>query len=270
MKLSTSQKNYYEEGNQLNSNSKYNDHDVKCIVQNELKKYAEKKLADSRFTVNILYHITTKECYDMVKLLYPDFPDSDYTNDKTCMKPDGGIMYAIDEKCNKYPIIIIEDKTQGTNDRRKSSGMKRQALGNAIERGAKNLNLAKTLFRGLTYFPYIIFASGCDFHKTETIPRRLEQMNGLMPNHYIDVGYNKFSIEEQLETTLNNINIMKRYGNQEYATICIKSHKWDELPHGSSNWTREERIKICKKVIDQAVEEIIPIPEGVKKLVNLS
>jgi hypothetical protein len=51
MKLSTSQKNYYEEGNQLNSNSKYNDHDVKCIVQNELKKYAEKKLADSRFTV---------------------------------------------------------------------------------------------------------------------------------------------------------------------------------------------------------------------------
>jgi hypothetical protein len=137
-----------------------------------------------------------------------------------------------------------------------AAGLKRQATGNAIERGAKNLNLAKTMCNSLNYFPYLIFASGCDFHKSETIARRLEQMNGLMPNHYIDVGDKESSVEQQLEKTLNNINIMKQYGNREYATVCIKTHKCDELPHGSSNWTREERINICKKVIQQSVEEI--------------
>ena len=77
-----------------------------------------------------------------------------------------------------------------------------------------------------------------------------------MPNNYIDVGNKETSIEEQLDRMIYNINIMKRYGDREYATICVKAHKWDEFPHGASKWTKEERIQICKKVIDQAVEEI--------------
>lgn len=32
------------------------------------------------------------------------------------MKPDGGILFIIDKSCNKYPILIAEQKKQGTND----------------------------------------------------------------------------------------------------------------------------------------------------------
>jgi hypothetical protein len=253
--LSESQKTLYAEGKTLNQDSKYNDSELKSVV-NELKDYAETLLAPFDFTIIIIDKILTKTVYDEVKLQYPDFPDVDYTNDGTSIKPDGGIMFAVNERGDKYAILISEDKVQGTNDLRMAAGLKRQATGNAIERGAKNLNLAKTMCNSLNYFPYLIFASGCDFHKSETIARRLEQMNGLMPNHYIDVGNKESSVEQQLEKTLNNINIMKQYGNREYATVCIKTHKCDELPHGSSNWTREERINICKKVIQQSVEEI--------------
>lgn len=254
--LSESQKTLYAEGKTLNQDSKYNDSTLKSIVYNELKEYSDSLLEPLGFTTIIVDELLTKTVYDEIKSQYPDFPDVDYKNDKTSIKPDGGIMFAVNKRGDKYPILVSEDKIQGTNDIIKAKGLKRQSLGNAIERGAKNLNLAKSLCTGLSYFPYVIFASGCDFHKTETIPRRLEQMNGLMPNHYIDVGLTTSSVEEQLETTLNNINIMKRFGNSEYATICVKAHKWDELPHGASNWTKEERINICKKVIQQSVEEI--------------
>ena len=37
----------------------------------------------------------------------------------------------------EYPILIIEDKVQGTNDLRKKNGEKKQALGNAIVRATK-------------------------------------------------------------------------------------------------------------------------------------
>ena len=254
--LSESQKTLYAEGKTLNQDSKHNDKKLKSIVYNELKEYSDSLLEPLGFTTIIIDELLTKTVYNIIKSQYPDFPDVDYKNDKTSIKPDGGIMFAVNERGDKYPILISEDKVQGTNDTRKASGLGTQGRGNAIERGAKNLNLAKSLCCGIPYFPYVIFASGCDFHKTETIPRRLEQMNGLMPNHYIDVGLTTSSVEEQLETTLNNINIMKRFGDKEYATICIKAHKWDELPHGASNWTKEERINICKKVIQQSVEEI--------------
>lgn len=254
--LSESQKSLYAEGKTLNQDSKHNDSTLKSVVDNELTEYANSLFRPLGFKIVIKDEMPTKEVYDMIVRHEPDFPYVDYTNDKTSMKPDGGIMFVVNDKGDRYPVLISEDKVQGTNDSNKSQGLKRQSCGNAIERGAKNLNFAKTLCNMFSYFPYVIFASGCDFHHSETISRRLEQMNGLMPNHYIDIGHKEFSVEEQLEKTLNDINIKKRFGNREYATVCIKSHKWDELPHGSSNWTREERIKIGKKVIQQSFEEI--------------
>ena len=39
----------------------------------------------------------------------------------------------------------------------------------------------------LNIFPYIIFASGCDFHYTESISKRFEQGNYGYPNKTINV-----------------------------------------------------------------------------------
>ena len=58
-------------------------------------------------------------------------PDPD--NKKVSMKPDGGIIFGIlDGK--EFPLLIVEDKVQGTNDTLFEQDKKRQATGNAIER----------------------------------------------------------------------------------------------------------------------------------------
>ena len=112
----------------------------------------------------------------------------DPRNKKVSMKPDGGIIWAILKSGKKYPVFIGEDKVQGTNDSRHQEGLGRQATGNAIERAAKNIRGSEMLCHHMSTFPYVIFASGCDFHHTETISKRLEMMNMGVPNHYIEVS----------------------------------------------------------------------------------
>ena len=53
----------------------------------------------------------------------------------------------------------------------------RVKLLNAIERAAKNIRGSEMICMSQNTFPYVIFASGCDFHNTETIASRLEMMN---------------------------------------------------------------------------------------------
>ena len=81
----------------------------------------------------------------------------------TCyMKPDGGIVWIKQGKKN-IPILIAEDKVQGTNDTRHEQKLKKQSTGNAIERAAKNIRMAEMIFSQLDFFPYAIFAAGCGF-----------------------------------------------------------------------------------------------------------
>ena len=64
-----------------------------------------------------------------------------------------------------YPLFIGEDKKQGTNDERISEGKARQAIGNAVERAAKNYIIVADycFLHDHNFFPYVIFAHGCDF-----------------------------------------------------------------------------------------------------------
>jgi hypothetical protein len=195
--------------------------------------------------------------YDKTHHNLYDIPDDSVGSyKKSYMKPDGGILFVVNKDGLKYPLIISEDKIQGTNDHLYKLGKKRQATGNAIERAAKNMNMAKTLTVGLSYFPYVVFASGCDFHPSETISMRLVQMNWLFPNNYIDIEHPELSIETQLQKIIQNIDITKKYGFMDVATICIKAHQWNKSPHGASDWTHDERIQICKKIIDQSYSHI--------------
>jgi hypothetical protein len=170
------------------------------------------------------------------------------------MKPDGGILFAVSGE-KRIPILIVEDKVQGTNDNLFEQKKKRQATGNAIERGAKNIRGAEMLFAGLEIFPYVMFASGCDFHSTETIAKRIEMMNMGFPNHYIEMAttITQEQVQLKIDAIIPSINVKKICG-KSIASVFVKAHKWDEMKHGSSLWQKDEQVKILKKIIDKVLE----------------
>lgn len=180
-------------------------------------------------------------------------------NKTVFIRPDGGIITVSIDGTN-YPLLIAEDKVQGTNDLRMSEHKNKQATGNAIERGAKNIRTCEMLCAHLTYFPYLLFASGCDFHSSETISKRIEMMNMGTPNHYIELSPNTINEEVDLavDKIVHTIDIRKKWGNKYcIATALVKAHKWDEMPHRASLWKKEEYVRICNKAIDKAIDEII-------------
>jgi hypothetical protein len=183
---------------------------------------------------------------------------NDPKNNTVFMKPDGGIVYITKgEEC--YPILIVEDKRQGTNDLRFVEGKSKQSCGNAIERAAKNIRSAEMLFASMPIFPYVIFASGCDFHSSETIAKRLEIMNYGFPNHVVELKNNgdpSSTIQEIVEQ-INIRNVKLHHGMSKCkASIFVKTHKWNEMIHGSSAWTEEEISQICNRVVDQIYDYI--------------
>ena len=109
-------------------------------------------------------------------------------NWKPCSKnpyilPDGGIVYA-EIFGKQYPILISEAKKQGTNDKRLEEGKKKQGKGNAIERAVKNQSEISLYCRPYDYYPYVVFASGCDFEASSSINDRLDAMTEYEPVSY--------------------------------------------------------------------------------------
>ena len=247
--------NYYNSGHNLNDESKNNEHLLNIALHNFIMPYAETKLKNifgNEVKVFNQKQIDLYEC-QMIFCQFNDFEEDYIINKKNknySMKPDGGILYTIING-NKHPLLITEDKTQGTNDIRFKEGKNRQATGNAIERGIKNIRGAEMLFDNLKVFPYVIFCSGCDFYSTETISNRLEMGNYGVPNHNLFINKEKTNeeINNDFNEIIEKINIKKRYNNKSIASIFVKSHKWNEMEHGSSRWTIDEIIKICIKIL---------------------
>ena len=182
-------------------------------------------------------------------------PPPNEENKKVSMKPDGGIFIMKLNNGTHVPLLIIEDKVQGTNDLIYEQKGKRQATGNAIERGAKNIRGAEMIFTNQPIFPYIMFASGCDFHHSETIAKRIEMMNYGIPNHYIGLTTttSQDEVDAKIKAILDSININKVFG-KSVASVFIKAHKYDEMKHGSSLWKKNEIVVITKKVVDKVFE----------------
>ena len=111
-------------------------------------------------------------------------PEDDYTphSKGSGVKPDGGILFAkINGKL--YPILVCEAKKQGTNDVRMAEGKKKQGKGNAIERAFKNFEEFRIYFEKYDYFPYLIFAYGCDFEDGSSINDRMDAMTRYKPRN---------------------------------------------------------------------------------------
>ena len=94
-------------------------------------------------------------------------------------------------------------------------------------KSSKNIRGCEMLCAHMNTFPYVIFASGCDFHEIETIAKRIEMMNLGYPNHYLGVTPTTTCdhLDAGLDKMLANF-VKKRFGHG-IASVC-KAHKWDE------------------------------------------
>jgi len=243
-KLSKNLSTFAANGNRLNDISKHSEKVLEEVIHKTVIPYANKVLEPLGGVIRFEKTISLYDCQKHFLGI-----NLNENNKKVFMKPDGGILFA-DFKDKSIPILITEDKCQGTNDILFSKDLPRQATGNAIERGAKNIRGAEMIFSKYSFFPYVIFASGCDFHHTETISKRLEMMNMGMPNHYFEIK--EINQDISLNTEIN----IKKINNFGIASIFVKAHKWDELPHGSSRWKYDEISQILIKMVDLVIKEL--------------
>jgi hypothetical protein len=189
--------------------------------------------------------------------------NNNHVNTRVSIKPDAGIIIWT-YKNIQYPIYICEDKVQGTNDKLFKDGKSRQATGNAIERYFKNVRAEEMLCSHVPYFPSVVFASGCDFHHSETISKRLEAGNYAIPNNYIEVASNNPDnfVSNKLKNIINNISIRKKFIGRyspfvSIPIVCIKAHKWNDMEHNSSLWKPDEYMAISKRIIELAIKEVV-------------
>jgi type II restriction enzyme len=122
--------------------------------------------------------ITKREISAKVNPKVPYNPEVE----KSFVSPDGGVLF-VKYKGEEYPILISEAKKQGTNVIRLDEGLKKQSKGNAIERAFKNIDEFKLYCEDLDYFPYVIFACGCDFESGSSILDRLDAMTRYEPRN---------------------------------------------------------------------------------------
>ena len=106
-----------------------------------------------------LYHDTKIYLKDIVAKLRKIYPNEIwfYNFEKSTIKPDGGILYIVDNDGRQYPILIAEQKSQGTNDRIVQETGKKQSKGNAIERLGKNLIGLRTWMKKWGNFSICLF-----------------------------------------------------------------------------------------------------------------
>ncbi|MCR4274776.1 MAG: hypothetical protein NUW02_01875 [Candidatus Campbellbacteria bacterium] len=145
------------------------------------------------------------------------------------IKPDGGFLYATDSSGKRKLILVAEVKRQGTNDKRASEGLKKQAKGNAIERLGKNLIGIRALFKEDSVLPFICFGSGDDFSPGSSILDRVITMNDYFP--------------------LNKLFVKKNFLPFEPVSMFFRYKSWSEL----------EMIRAMEQVAQTAIEHYFGI-----------
>jgi len=131
-------------------------------------------------------------------------------NLRSSIRPDGGII-TIEIEGKKHVVLVAENKIQGTNKKRKQEGEIKQAMGNAIERLAKNVKEIE-LFTALEEItPYVTFASGCDLYEGSPIQERVRSLT-------CRTGFNKIYLYDAL--SCNGERPLKR------ATIFMREEEW--------------------------------------------
>lgn len=114
---------------------------------------------------------------EIVTDLREAFPTVDFSEPfaRSSMNPDGGILSVkMREGGKSLPVLISEAKNQGTNDLRAQEGLKKQAMGNAIERLGKNVIGFRTMMLDAGITPFVCFGYGIDFEEGSSILDRVK------------------------------------------------------------------------------------------------
>jgi|TARA_Y100000310_G_scaffold148123_1_gene147398 type II restriction enzyme len=230
--LSDSLRNRNKQHGLKNMTSKFQEKDMSKAVENTLdwlmNKYPQYEFGWSK-------KLQLKTIYTILRNQYGITEYLEDVKDSTFITPDGGFIYVVINGV-KYYLLIGEQKTQGTNDKRLSEGKKRQSLGNAVERLGKNYNGLDLLFTKEDILPFVTFLQGCDFHEAETIDNRVMT---------IFKGNKK-----------NHINLHKD-GLGRAGSYFMRGHKWNEGSYGESDWTVEEMISVFKKIAKGSLDYYI-------------
>ncbi|ENY69142.1 Type II restriction modification system endonuclease [Metamycoplasma auris 15026] len=135
--------------------------------------------------------------------------------ESTFISPDGGILFVIDpnNKTKKYPILISEIKTQGSNS---------LAKGNAIERLGKNVIAIRSFLAKDQIMPFVVFCAGKDFSNQSTIIDRLSTIAQFAP--------------------LNQINLFN------HTFVSPGSYFYKE-----GNWSVSDMFKICYEIAKRSL-----------------
>lgn len=124
----------------------------------------------------VLAHRKTIPLREITDELSAKFPSVDFAKPlpRSTMNPDGGILSIVSKDAEKkFPILITEVKNQGTNDLRLLEGLKKQSMGNAIERLGKNVIGFRTMMSDEAIVPFVCFGYGWDFHEGSSILDRV-------------------------------------------------------------------------------------------------
>lgn len=159
-----------------------------------------------------------------------DFPEyAPIFNNKletSFIKPDGGFIHASNNKGVEKIILVSEVKRQGTNDKRATEGLKKQAMGNAIERLGKNLIGIRAIFKHEKVLPFVCFGQGYDFQEGSSILDRVVTMNEFFP--------------------LNKTYVHKVYEPFEPVSMYFRYE----------DWSLQEMIRIMFDIATQTISEV--------------
>jgi type II restriction enzyme len=158
------------------------------------------------------------------------------TSDKSFIIPDGGFIWV---KINgtKCYILVCEQKSQGTNDKRISEGKGKQGKGNAAERLAKNVDAMDILFGNEAIYPFVVFLQGCDFYdKESSIGDRIRTINKFQEMNTINLFWKPL----QKHTSIG-------------GSYFMRGHSMNEK-HGTSDWTFDEMYTILVEVATRATD----------------
>ena len=185
-------------------------HDNARLQEHNLKEAVEIVIEDLSYDYpDIEFHhekiLYKRDIASVLQQYDPDF-GSYLANKKSHIRPDGGFIYAqINGK--ERLICVSEAKKQGKKDSKHGS------KGNAIERACKNIKELRNFLFAEKIFPYLLFASGEDFHDGSYILDRITADNYQCP-------INKLYIHKKL------IKIGDRKELHSPASFFIRVETW--------------------------------------------
>jgi len=212
-----------------NIESKFQDDNILNISYELTEKY---KLHYSNYE----FGVDKKIPIHILKEMY----DSDVeVSDKSYLKPDGGLSWIRIKGIKRY-YLFPEQKRQGTNDKRLSEGKQKQSQGNASERIADKLCVARLIYGDEDICPFIVFLQGCDFYELESrIPDRIKRtFNFTEPNV---IHYEWLRLQKH---------------NSVGGSYFMRGHSMHDVP-GSSDWSKQEMYEIMDKISRYSIEYYI-------------